>query len=145
MIEALADERRAEAVYQAIINKFGQVRPFVNIVEAERRHQSKLMPLFEKYGIEVPKNEFDADKIRIPESLIDSCKKGIEAEKANAAMYDKFFQFVKEEDIRETFAYLQRASLQNHLPAFQRCSEGRGTGNGQGRGMRSGQGWGRPF
>lgn len=139
LIDSLTDERKAEATYQAIINKFGQVRPFINIIEAEKRHQLMLMPLFEKYGVEVPKNEFDPTKISVPESLIDSCKAGITAEKENAALYDKFFQFVKEEDIKEVFTYLQRASVQNHLPAFERCSEGRGMGNGQGRGQ------GRPF
>lgn len=139
LIDSLTDERKAEATYQAIINKFGQVRPFINIIEAEKRHQSILMPLFEKYGVEVPKNEFDAAKISVPESLIDSCKAGIQAEKDNAAMYDKFFGFVKESDIKEVFTYLRDASIQNHLPAFTRCAEGRGMGNGQGRGK------GRPF
>ena len=139
LIDSLTDERKAEATYQAIINKFGQVRPFINIIEAEKRHQSMLLPLFEKYGVEVPKNDFDAAKISIPESLIDSCKAGIQAEKDNAAMYDKFFGFVKESDIKEVFTYLQRASIQNHLSAFTRCAEGRGMGNGQGRGQ------GRPF
>jgi rhodanese-related sulfurtransferase len=139
LIDSLTDERKAEATYQAIINKFGQVRPFINIIEAEKRHQSMLLPLFEKYGVEIPKNEFDAAKITIPESLVDSCKAGIQAEKDNAAMYDKFFQFVAEEDIKTVFTHLRDASIQNHLPAFERCSQGRGMGNGQGRGQ------GRPF
>lgn len=139
LIDSLTDERKAEATYQAIINKFGQVRPFINIIEAEKRHQSMVLPLFEKYGVAVPKNEFDVAKISVPESLVDSCKAGIQAEKENAAMYDKFFEFVKEDDIKQVFTHLRDASIQNHLSAFTRCAEGRGMGNGQGRGQ------GRPF
>ena len=35
---ALEDEYRAEAMYEAVIEDFGEVRPFINIIEAERRH-----------------------------------------------------------------------------------------------------------
>ena len=35
---ALDDEYRAEAIYDAVMQKFGEVRPFINIIEAERRH-----------------------------------------------------------------------------------------------------------
>lgn len=36
--EALEDERKAEATYMAVIEKFGPIRPFINIVFAENRH-----------------------------------------------------------------------------------------------------------
>jgi rhodanese-related sulfurtransferase len=137
LLDALADERRAEATYQAVLKKFGDARPFINIIEAEKRHQSMLLPLFEKYVVEVPKNEFEAGKITVPETLIEACKTGIAAEKENIAIYDKFFEFVKEQDILDVFKYLQTASKENHLPAFTRCAEGRGgMGYGRGRGRR---------
>ena len=133
LLDALADERRADATYEAVIAKFGDARPFSNIVNAEKRHESFLFPLFEKYSVEVPKNEFSKEKMEIPATLIEACKQGIEGERLNIAMYDKFLEFVKEEDIRETFMYLRDASKNNHLPAFERCAEGRGMGNGRGR------------
>ena len=37
LLEALDDERKAEATYAAVIEKFGEVRPFINIIDAERR------------------------------------------------------------------------------------------------------------
>lgn len=133
LIAALEDERRAIATYQAILNKFADARPFVNIIEAEKRHESFLLPLFEKYGVAVPLNEFDSAKIAVPESLNDACKAGVAAEKENIALYDGFLVFVKEPDIKEIFVRLQSASRDNHLPAFTRCSEG-GMGKGRGRG-----------
>jgi rubrerythrin len=127
LLDALADERKAEAMYEAVIAKFGDVRPFSNIVNAERRHSSFLMPLFEKYAVEVPKNAA-GEKLQVPGNFAEACKQSVEGEKLNIAMYDKFLEFVKEDDIRETFTYLRDASKNNHLPAFERCSQGRGRG-----------------
>jgi len=136
LISALADERLAQATYQAVLNKFPGARPFINIIEAEKKHESFLLPLFAKYGVAVPANEFDPAKVNVPADLIEACKVGVKAENENIALYEGFFQFVKEPDIREVLTRLQSASRDNHLPAFTRCSEG---------GMGGGRGNGRPF
>lgn len=126
LIAALADERRAQATYEAVAAKFGDARPFSNIVNAERRHESFLLPLFEKYKVMLPANEFSKEKVVVPETLPDACRDAVKGEKDNIAMYDRFLAFVKEPDIRETFTYLRDASNNNHLPAFERCGMGRG-------------------
>ena len=41
-----------------MIHDLGPVRPFVNIVDAEARHVSALLSLFEKYGIAAPPNRW---------------------------------------------------------------------------------------
>jgi rubrerythrin len=133
LFDALADERKAESFYRAVLEKFGDARPFSNIVNAERRHEGELLPLFEKYGVPVPENSLRNAEIEVPSTLIDACRKGIDGEKANIEMYDGFLGFVKEIDVREVFTYLRDASMNNHLPAFERCAEGRGPGNGRGR------------
>ena len=125
LISALEDERRAEATYQAVLNRYADARPFVNVIEAERRHQSFLVPLFEKYGIAVPANQFDPAAIAVADSITAACEAGVTAENENIALYDGFLGFVKEPDIREVFERLQAASRENHLPAFTRCAEGR--------------------
>jgi len=136
LIAALQDERRAQATYQAVLGKFTNARPFANVIEAERQHEAFLLPLFAKYGVTIPRNEFDPSKVEVPASLVEACKVGVSAENENIALYDGFMQFVKEADIKEVFTRLQSASRDNHLPAFTRCSEG---------GMGSGSGKGRPF
>ena len=125
LILALEDERRAEATYQAVLNRYPDSRPFVNVIEAEKRHQSFLLPLFEKYGVAVPTNAFDPANIATPDSINEACKAAVAAENENIALYAGFLEFVKEQDIREVFARLQAASRENHLPAFTRCAEGR--------------------
>ncbi|MBK9528581.1 MAG: hypothetical protein IPO41_09740 [Acidobacteria bacterium] len=133
LLSALADERLAQATYQAVLNRFPGARPFINIIEAEKNHESFLLPLFAKYGVAVPRNENDPAKIDVPADLTEACRVGVKAENENIALYDRFLAFVKEPDIKEVFTRLQSASRENHLPAFTRCSEG-GMGGGRGKG-----------
>lgn len=137
---ALDDERHAQALYQAVMDRHGRARPFANILRAEQRHEAALLPLFKKYGLPVPENRWKEKKIEVPTALAECCQLGIEAEKANIAMYDGFLKFVQEPDIRQAFTYLRNASKNNHLPAFERCAAGRGLGPGPGRGQGYGPG-----
>lgn len=42
LAEALDDEYKARATYAKVIERFGPVRPFVNIIKAEERHAQAL-------------------------------------------------------------------------------------------------------
>lgn len=148
IVAALDDERKAQATYQAVIDRFGDVMPYVNIIRAEVRHERNLLTLFDKYGVPVPTNTWSANDILPPNTLQAAYQQGVEFEKANAAMYTRFLEFVKEEDIRTVFEYNRGASVENHLRAFERFATGsgpglgRGNGPGMGGGNGSGQGRG---
>lgn len=120
MIDAINDEYRARALYAAVITKFGSVRPFTNIVQAEERHIQLWNQLFTQYGLSVPKDTF-AGQVKVPGTLQDACQMGIEAEIANVQMYDDFLRFVQEPDLRNAFSQLRWVSQNNHKPAFERC------------------------
>lgn len=117
---AVYDEYKAYETYTKIIEKFGEVRPFVNIKEAEANHYSALIHLLQKYSVPVPINDW-TEKIEIPKTLIECCELGVAAEINNIAMYDHLISYVQEEDIKDTLFRLQAASYNNHLPAFRRC------------------------
>jgi hypothetical protein len=121
LLTALDDERRAEALYSAVISRFGDVRPFSNIVHAEVRHQSLLLPLMEKYGVPTPANPYDSAAITAPGTLAEACAMGAEAERDNIAIYDRLIPTIQQEDIRSAFETLRSASADRHLPAFERC------------------------
>lgn len=122
LIEAINDEYKARATYQVIINKFGEIRPFINIIEAETRHISALIPLFNKYGIPVPKDNWMA-QVSPPASVKAACEMGVEAEILNGEMYDRLIaSSAGYPDVQRVLQQLQRASIENHLPAFQRCA-----------------------
>lgn len=120
--EAIADEYKARAFYQATIDRFGEIRPFSNIVNAETRHAELVANLFVKYGLPVPEDTY-MGTIEAPESLLAACEAGVQAEIENKELYDRLLQNVSEPDIRATLERLRDSSQNNHLPAFQRCQQ----------------------
>lgn len=136
---ALNDERHAQALYRAVMEEHGEVRPFSNIIRGERRHESFLLELFESYRLDVPPDPWLEQEMEVPATLREACVQAIEAEKANIELYDELMEGIAEADILQTFTYLRNASAEHHLPAFERCS---GVASGGGRGMGPGKGRG---
>ncbi|MEJ2361667.1 MAG: DUF2202 domain-containing protein [Gammaproteobacteria bacterium] len=118
--EALDDEYRAWATYDQVIADFGQVRPFINIRDAEARHIQALCRLFGYYGIPIPKNAWPGRVEHYP-TLKAACEAGVTAEIDNGEMYARLLRSTDRADILQVYRNLQRASQENHLPAFQRC------------------------
>lgn len=123
LIQALQDEYKAHRTYEAVIAQFGQVRPFSMIKGSEEQHIAALKSLFDKYGMTVPPNTYDAQSA-VPSSLTEACQLGVDAEIANASLYqDKLLPVVVDyEDITLVFSNLMNASQQRHLRAFERCN-----------------------
>ncbi len=124
---ALMDEYHAEAFYGAVLDRFGQVRPFANIIRAEQNHASAIIALMNAYGMAIPDNTLlgSADVAAVvPATLGDACSVGVQAEIDNAALYDsKLLPAVSGyADITFALENLRDASQNMHLPAFQRCA-----------------------
>lgn len=120
--KAIDDEYKAKDTYDAVITKFGSVRPFSQIIRAEEQHISSLKAIYDKYGLTIPTDPY-IGKIEAPTTTQSSCALGVEAEIANAALYrDNLIPEVTNyPDITEVFTSLMNASQDKHLPAFQKC------------------------
>lgn len=114
---ALQDEYLAHAEYAYIIDAYGSIRPFTNIIRAEETHIETLLPLFETYGIAVPTNDADT-RVAAVASLTDAYEAGVDAEIMNIDMYEAFLKEDIPSDVRIVFEDLMRAS-QSHLNAFE--------------------------
>ncbi|MDM7923355.1 MAG: hypothetical protein QUS14_13745 [Pyrinomonadaceae bacterium] len=136
LLLALNDEYLAIATYTEVNRKFGDPRPFSNIVRAEERHAVMLKELFTKYQVPVPNNPWPGN-VPTFASVSDACKASVQGEIVNRDLYTRLFKTTERADILDTYKYLQRASEENHLPAFERCGDGRGRG---GRGPGNGRG-----
>jgi hypothetical protein len=123
LVEAINDEYKAHALYEKTIGKIGFVKPFSMIIRAEEQHISSLKALFDKYGLEIPKNDW-ADKVSAQESLKQACQAGVDAEIANAKLYrEKLLPKVTSyQDIQAVFNNLMDASQEKHLKAFEKCN-----------------------
>jgi len=119
---ALYDEYAARAFYAAVVQAFGPQLPFVNIVQSEVQHIEALSRLCERYGVPRPIDPFPAETT-VAATWSANLERGVAGEIANIQLYDVLLNFVAEPDVRQVFANLQAASLNNHLPAFQRALE----------------------
>ncbi len=133
--EALDDEYKARATYRKVIERFGPVRPFVNIVEAEERHVAALLAQFSSLR-GTPPDDTWAARVRAPDSLEQACANAAQAEIENDALYARLLNQVVDPQARLVMLRLQYASRNHHLPAFQRCLQREGRGGGLGRGRR---------
>jgi len=125
MADALDDEYKSRATYAQVIEDFGAVRPFINIVEAEKRHASALLGLFERYGVAPPPDRWTGSAPRFS-SVLEACAEAAQGEIDNVAIYDRVLKTTTREDILSVFHALREASLERHLPAFRRCAEREG-------------------
>lgn len=126
VLRALDDEYHAEAVYTAILAKFGAVRPFRNIVRAERVHAGMMIDILTSNGVAVPANPYlygTKPVEPLPATIAEACAVGVQAEMANAKLYnDELLPAVSAyPQIVAAMTKLRDDSMLRHLPAFQRC------------------------
>lgn len=118
----ITDEYHAYAIYQAVIDQFGAVRPFTNIQRAELSHSDALAFLFERYGLDVPQPDA-LDVVPQFASVQEACAAAAAAEIANFDLYDTWIATVQDyPDIVHVFTALRDASEFQHLPAFEVCA-----------------------
>ncbi len=133
--EALDDEYKARASYRKVIERFGPVRPFVNIVEAEERHVAALLAQFHRLGATPPEDAW-ATRAEAPDSVEQACAEAVKAEIENDAKYSRLLGQVTDAQVRSVMLRLQEASRNRHLPAFRRCLDRGSRGKEGGSGLR---------
>jgi len=117
----IEDEWHAYAVYAAVIEQFGAVRPFTNIQRAEAQHAAAWATIFERYDLPLP--EQPVYDIPAFASLADACAAAADAEIANMDLYDEMLTTLADyPDMLQVATALRAASADKHLPAFERCA-----------------------
>ncbi len=121
LVRAIEEEFGAQALYQSVLDKFGNVSPFNDIVLSEARHASALINQAQKYGIPVP--EFPSiEGLSAFKTVDEACQAGVDAEIADAELYDELMSFTTNSALIRVYTNLQKATLDSHLPAFEDCS-----------------------
>ncbi len=120
--EALQEEYKAQYLYQSVLGTFGpETVPFALIVESEKRHVEALQMLFTRRELVAPPPT--PPGFPTYNTIPEACAAGVAAEIADAAFYDKYLPRTDlPQDVKNVFTNLQAASLNNHLPAFERCA-----------------------
>ena len=117
---AIQEEYTAMNTYQAVINALGDVQPFVRIARSEQQHVNALIRVAQRFGVEVPENAGEVAEIEWS-TLTEACQMGVIFEQVDAALYDELLLNITNPMLIRVYTNLQRASLNNHLPAFEAC------------------------
>jgi hypothetical protein len=136
--ETLANQDRTRAICEKVIEAFGPVRPFVEIMHAEERNARSLGALFARFGVERPPDTW-ANRVSAPHTLTEACAAAARAELDNTAMYARLLPLVRDPAVRRVMRRLQAASHLRHLPAFRRCFARAMKPAGRPRGVRAGR------
>jgi hypothetical protein len=121
---ALQEEYRAEALYRSVLEDFGATtQPFGAIAGAEATHVEALKRLIARREWAAPASLWETGSFPTFDSLSAACAAGVQAEKDDAAFYDRYLVPRDDlpQDVVTVFTNLRAASLENHLPAFERC------------------------
>lgn len=118
--DAILEEYGALNLYQGVINTLGAELPFTQIVRSEQQHVNALLRQAQIYGVEAPANPGLAQPVSF-DSLAEACQAGVQAEIADAALYDTLKAVTTHTSLLQVYDNLQSASLNQHLPAFEAC------------------------
>ena len=119
-------EYAASAMYQAVIDKFGQVEPYVTIRVAEERHISALIRQLDRYGVKVPANPY-LGAVAAPAKLQAAAEAWAIGEIENVTMYDKLLGKSSDSNLNRVLTNLRASSQNSHLPLFEAAAENGGT------------------
>jgi hypothetical protein len=136
--QALEDTYRARANCRQFIETFGPVQPFVNIVQAEERYARSLRSLFDRLGVEPPRDTWPA-RVSAPDTLVEACATAVRAELEREGIYKRLIPLVRDPAARRTLRRIQKASVKRQLPAFRRCFARAMKPTGRPRGVRLGR------
>ena len=118
---SIQDEYRAETIYQGVVNDLGPLVPFTNVLTAEQRHSASIAQLFTRRAMVAPASSWTLDSVPHFATAAAACVAAAAAERANISMYDELLRLDLPADVRQVFTNVRLASLERHLPAFERC------------------------
>lgn len=118
LMYAVQDEYLAHAEYSAIIDQFGDQKPYTNIILAEETHLSFLQEVYLSYGMDFPTDSSESYVIS-PTNLLAAAQTGVQAEIDNIAMYQLFMSYDLPPNVFDVFSAL-KAGSDSHLLAFQK-------------------------
>ena len=118
-------EYAAAAMYQAVIDEFGSVEPYVTIKVAEERHISALTRQLVAFGVDVPQNPY-LGVVSAPADLTAAAQAWAVGEIDNVEMYDNLLATAAGSNLIKVLNNLRISSLESHLPMFELAAENGG-------------------
>lgn len=117
---AVYDELHTLDFCSKVLEKFGEIEPFSQVISEERYYHQILLTLCEKYRVTPPINKC-YESLVVPNELSECCEIAVAMELDSINLYEHLISYVEHADIRDILYKLQAAAYNNHLPAFRSC------------------------
>ena len=118
--DALNAVRRALATNESVIERHGQVHPFVTIAAAQRHHVDAISRILNLHGVAIPENAWQR-RVLPGRTVLEACEDGLAAETGLSVLFDRLLADAVRPDLIGLYRQLQDAVRLRHLPAFRRC------------------------
>jgi len=119
LLKAIEHEREGIDLYGAVIAKHCNIRPFAQILEAEKRHETDLINVAKRFALNVPAHA--ATKPNVPDTVKDACEAAVKWERDTGSLFNQLSADVKRPGIKNTLTRQASTATERHLPAFERC------------------------
>ncbi|MDQ7841461.1 MAG: hypothetical protein RDU83_10600 [bacterium] len=121
LTDAATSEYKALAIYQAIVKKVANKKPFSSWVRCVPEYiDANLKPLFDNYGLVMPPVP-DPAKVAAPASFRDACRLASKIENEKVAMYEQLLKTVKEADIVAALTVMRDEAKQRLDGVLEHC------------------------
>lgn len=141
LLRLLDVERKSQAEYVAIMQRYRPIHPFGMVLRQEYEHQDQIERLLHARGVAVPVNAWAGRAIDLPSDAKAARARAAELEKLTIAAYDIALAALKDSAPKAELQSM-RSDSEHHLWMFENCTDGGtrfGPGHASGRGF--GRGW----
>lgn len=118
LTDALTSEREAIALYTAIIDEYGSVQPFTNLLEAALNHERAIERLFDYYGLLVPPET--TVTAEAPDTLELALNGALTLERAQEDLYANFLSLTDDSHTEAVVTQILKSSTV-HIESVQSC------------------------
>lgn len=119
---ALRSKFKTCALYNMVLQAFGSVQPFKDLLKIEEKYRMVLEGLARRYKVSAPSNEWEG-QIAIPVSFVEACEEAIELERENEGLYLRLLDDVEDPALRRVLMRMRNVSQISHQPSFKEYLE----------------------
>jgi hypothetical protein len=123
LIQAADEQYKLQIIYGQVIEKYGRINPFITILRSKEQFMLVIISLFDKYGLDVPKNPYVNEEFVIGESIRKSCLFLEETEKKSQKLFEEDLLTLAEDydDITIVFRSVVNTSRNSHITHLNGC------------------------
>ena len=119
---ALRSKYRTCALYRMVLQAFGPVQPFKDLLKLEEKYRLVLNGLARRYAHTGPADEWEG-RIAIPVSFVEACEEAIQLERENDRLYGALLERTADPALHRLLTRMRNVSQITHRPSFKEYLE----------------------